>query len=67
MKIYTFKQGNVKFDVQAETPEAALLRINNSAVFFTCRLDCGVGYVSCIQIEIPREFTAEDIVETKDL
>ena len=66
MKIYTFKQGQVAFTITSEAVELALIKLNGSIELLKERLSCSVGYVCQMQIDIPRKFTLEDLVDTKE-
>ena len=67
MKKYQFMMNGVIFTVNAMSRENAVLKINDSVPHLNQVMNCNVGWVTSIAVEINREFTICDIIGTTDL
>jgi hypothetical protein len=67
MKKYQFMMNGVIFTVNSMSRENAVLRMNQSIPSLSQVMNCNVGYVGSIEVEISREFSEKDIIGVMDL
>lgn len=60
---YQLSQGSVTFEVIASSEDEAVELMNSNIKYLQETLSCNVGCVTYMHLDIPREFTKDDILK----